>query len=302
VIELSPKYLSKIGLFSSDPWSRRAQSLEESFNRLGIEILHVLPWKVSRRGFTNKHEITMNGVDLSLLDLLIVLDLGANDIGTFFNRVGLLSALTEMGVNIINSLSSILLMRNKAETMRRLVSAGLPVPRTLITESIDDAAIFVKEHFPCVLKPITGFGGLGVQLIEREFDLENIYDYLKFHSQMFGKGAYLLQEYVSGPGYDIRALVLDDEVIATMQRVGGDGITRNIHSGGTPRKNTLDVTELSLKAARSVKGRLVGVDIIPDSDGQLWILEVNATPGWSGLQQVSNFDISERIANYLARV
>jgi tetrahydromethanopterin:alpha-L-glutamate ligase len=302
VIELSPKYLSKIGLFSSDPWSRRAQSLEESFNRLGIEILHVMPWKVSRRGFTNKHEITMNGVDLSLLDLLIVLDLGANDIGTFFNRVGLLSALTEMGVNIINSLSSILLMRNKAETMRRLVSAGLPVPRTLITESIDDAAIFVKEHFPCVLKPITGFGGLGVQLIEREFDLENIYDYLKFHSQMFGKGAYLLQEYVSGPGYDIRALVLDDEVIATMQRVGGDGITRNIHSGGTPRKNTLDVTELSLKAARSVKGRLVGVDIIPDSDGQLWILEVNATPGWSGLQQVSNFDISERIANYLARV
>ena len=68
---------------------------------------------------------------------------------------------------------------------------------------------------PCVLKPITGFGGLGVQLIQREFDLDNIYDYLKFHSQMFGKGAYLLQEYVKSPGYDIRALVLDGEVITT---------------------------------------------------------------------------------------
>ncbi|MHA2395508.1 MAG: ATP-grasp domain-containing protein [Candidatus Thorarchaeota archaeon] len=299
---MGPKYVSKVGLFSSDPWSRRAQSLEESFRRLGVVTIQVIPWKVSRRGSTNRHEITMNGEDLSLLDLLVVLDIGATDIGAFFNRVGLLSALTEMGVSVVNSVSSLLLMRNKAETMRRLVSAGLPVPKTLITESIDDAAVFVKEHFPCVLKPITGFGGLGVQLIQREFDLDNIYDYLKFHSQMFGKGAYLLQEYVKSPGYDIRALVLDGEVITTMQRVGGEGITTNIHTGGVPRENTLDVTGLSVKSAKSVKGRLVGVDIIPDVDGNLWVLEANATPGWTGLQQVTDFDISERIAKCLARV
>lgn len=299
---LSPNYVSKVGLFSSDPWSRRAQSLEESLLKLGVDAKQVIPWKVARTGSTTKHEISMNGEDLSELELLIVLDLGANDIGTFFNRVGLLSALTEMGVRVVNSVSSILLMRNKAETMRRLISAGLPVPRTLITESIDDAASFVKEHFPCVLKPITGFGGLGVQLIEREFDLDNIYDYLKFHSQMFGKGAYLLQDYVESPGFDIRALVLDNEVIATMQRVGGEGITTNIHTGGVPRENSLDVTDIALKAARSVRGRIVGVDIIPDREGNLWVLEANATPGWTGLQQVTDFDISERIAHCLARV
>ncbi|NHI88166.1 MAG: RimK family alpha-L-glutamate ligase [Candidatus Thorarchaeota archaeon] len=293
---MSPKHVSKVGLFSSDPLSRRAQGLEESFRKLGIDAIQVIPWKVSRKGATSKHEISMNGVDLSSLDLLIVLDLGANDIGAFFNRVGLLSALTEMGVRVINSVSSILLMRNKAETMRRLISAGLPVPRTLITESIDDAARFVQTHYPCVLKPITGFGGLGVQLIEREFDIDNIYDYLKFHSQMFGKGAYLLQEYVRSPGFDIRALVLNNEVLATMQRVGGEGITTNIHCGGIPRRNTIDVSELSVKAASSVKGNLVGVDIIPDMEGNLWILELNATPGWAGLQQVTDFDISERIA------
>jgi RimK family alpha-L-glutamate ligase len=192
-------------------------------------------------------------------------------------------------------------MRNKAETMRKLVSGGLPVPKTLITESINDAASFVRENFPCVLKPITGFGGLGVQLIEREFDLDNIYDYLKFHSQIFGKGAYILQEYIRSPGYDIRALVLDDEVIASMQRVGGEGITNNIHSGGIPRKNSIDITELSLLAAKSVRGTLVGVDIIPDQDNNLWVLEANATPGWAGLQQVTDFDISERVANVLSR-
>ncbi|MFW9809329.1 MAG: RimK family alpha-L-glutamate ligase [Candidatus Thorarchaeota archaeon] len=297
---MESKGIPKIGLFSSDPWSRRAQGLETAFRNLGIDAMQVIPWKVSRWGSTEKHEIIQDKTDLSKLGLLFVLDIGANDIGTFFNRVGLLSALTEMGVIVVNSVSSILLMRNKAETMRRLISAGLPVPETLITESIDDAAEFVRRHFPCVLKPITGFGGIGVQLIEREFDLENIYDYLKFHSQMFGKGAYLLQEYVKSPGYDIRALVLDDEVITTMRRVGGEGITTNIHSGGVPKKNTTDVSDLSIRAAKSVKGRLVGVDIIPDEDEKLWVLEANATPGWNGLQQVTNFDISSRIAQSLA--
>lgn len=300
MVLLESKGIPKIGLFSSDPWSRRAQGLETAFRNLGIDAMQVIPWKVSRWGSTEKHEIIQDKTDLSKLGLLFVLDIGANDIGTFFNRVGLLSALTEMGVIVVNSVSSILLMRNKAETMRRLISAGLPVPETLITESIDDAAEFVRRHFPCVLKPITGFGGIGVQLIEREFDLENIYDYLKFHSQMFGKGAYLLQEYVKSPGYDIRALVLDDEVITTMRRVGGEGITTNIHSGGVPKKNTTDVSDLSIRAAKSVKGRLVGVDIIPDEDEKLWVLEANATPGWNGLQQVTNFDISSRIAQSLA--
>jgi len=300
VIPLVSKSIPKVGLFSSDPWSRRAKGLEEAFRNLGEEVIQVIPWKVSRWGTTDKHEIVQDGVDLSRLEVLLVLDIGANDIGTFFNRVGLLSALTEMGVRLVNSVSSILLMRNKAETMRRLISAGLPVPKTLITESINDAASFVKVHFPCVLKPLVGFGGYGVQLIERDFDLENIYDYLKFHSQMFGKGAYLLQEYIKSPGYDIRALVLDGKVITTMRRVGGEGITTNIHSGGVPQKNTLDVTNLSIRAAKSVKGHIVGVDIIPDEEGNLWVLEANATPGWYGLQQVTDFDISARIAQSLA--
>ena len=292
--------MKRIGLMSSDPWSRRVKSLESAFSSIGVDVLQILPWKVTRFGATSRHEITYDGENLVELETILVLDLGGNDIGSFFNRVGLLSALTELGVEVVNPINSIVLMRNKAETMRKLVSAHLPVPRTLITESLEVAVDFVRDNFPCVLKPITGFGGLGVQLIEREFDLENIYDYLKFHSQLFGKGAYLLQEYVRNPGYDIRALVLDDEVISSMQRVATDGITTNIHTGGIPRPNFVDVEEIALRAARCVKGRLVGVDIIPDTSGDLFVLEVNATPGWAGLQQVTDFDISERIATRLS--
>ncbi|MHA2161878.1 MAG: ATP-grasp domain-containing protein [Candidatus Thorarchaeota archaeon] len=299
---MSIKRISKMGLFSSDPWSARVDKLDNAITNLGVEVVRVIPWKVSRTGSTGIHKITIDNYDLSQLDTLLVLDLGANDIGAFFNRVGLLSALQEMGVEIINSVSSMLVMRNKAETMRKLVSANLPVPETLITESIEDAAKFIQKHFPCVLKPITGFGGEGVQLIDKEFDLKNVYDYLKFHSQIFGKGAYILQEYIKNSGFDIRALVLDGECIATMQRVSPGGIVSNIHAGGSPRVNDIDVTDLAMKAAKSVRGKLVGVDIIPDEENNNWVLEVNATPGWTGIQRVTSFDISERIADVISRV
>ena len=155
--------MKRIGLMSSDPWSRRVTSLDAAFTSLNVEVLHILPWKVTRYGATKRHEILHEGENLIDLDMILVLDLGGNDIGSFFNRVGLLSAFTELGVEIVNSVSSILLMRNKAETMRKLVSAQLPVPKTLITESLEVAVEFVRENFPCVLKPITGFGGTGVQ-------------------------------------------------------------------------------------------------------------------------------------------
>ncbi len=299
---LTTQRISKIGLFSSDPWSRRVESLDDAFKRLGVEVHHILPWKVLRWGSTEKHEITYDGQDLTDLDVMFILDLGANDIGAFFNRVGLLSALTELGVNVINSVPSILLMRNKAETMRKLISARLPVPRSLITESIEDSAEFVRANFPCVLKPITGFGGNGVLLIDRDFDRDHIYDYLKFHSQLFGKGAFILQEFVESPGYDIRALVVDGEVISSMKRVGGEGITNNIHTGGIPQKNDIDVIDLALRTAESVKGYIVGVDIIPDQKGNLWVLEANATPGWTGLQQVTDFNISAYIADVISTI
>ncbi len=299
-ISLSEPRINSIGLYSSDPWSRRCQQLAASFSDIGVRTLQILPWKVKRIGATGVHKITMGAHDLTELDAILVLDLGGHDIGTFFNRVGVLSALQEMGVEMINPVNSILQMRNKAECMRKLVSAGLPVPKTLITESIEDAAAFVRDNFPCVLKPITGFGGIGVQLIHREFDLDHLLDYLKFHSQLFGKGAFLLQEFIHSGGFDIRALVVDDTVIGTMQRVGQEGIVTNIHAGGIPRINNIDVNDIAIKAARSVKGRLVGVDIIPDLRGKLWVLEVNATPGWAGLQSVTDVDIPRLIAQKIA--
>ncbi|TFF92528.1 RimK family alpha-L-glutamate ligase [Candidatus Thorarchaeota archaeon] len=294
--------ISEIGLFSSDPNSRRVESLEESFRQRGVQPVRIIPWKVTSEMSRSAYKLRCGETDLRTLDRMLVLDLGGMETGTFLHRVGILSAIEDLGVEVINSVWSILQMRNKAECLRRLMAAGLRVPDTLITESIDVAADFVLEKHPCVLKPVVGFGGMGVQLIQDAFDIDHIYDYLKFHSHLTGKGTFLLQELIAGPGFDIRALVLEGEVIATMQRFSEDGIATNIHAGGVARPNDIDVTNQALEAASCVEGRIVGVDIMPDKDGDLYVLEVNATPGWAGIQSVTDFDISNRIADELSRL
>jgi len=286
----------RFGLLSSDPFSRRVRELETALQKLGVEAIHILPWKVKRIVGDGKYEIIQENHNLIDLDVVIVLDIGASDIGSYLSRMDLLSALATIGLDLINSVDAIRIMRNKAETIRNLVHHGIPVPKTLITESIEDAATFVEKNSPCVLKPLLGFGGSGVRLIEKEFDIRNIYDILKFHSQQYGKGAFLLQEYIESPGYDIRALVVDGEVIADMQRVSSDGIVTNIHAGGTARPNDLEIDGLAKKVAGAVDGRLVGVDIIPAKKDKCFVLEANATPGWTGLQSVTEISIAERIA------
>ncbi len=288
-----------IGLFASDPNSFRARSLETAITDLGMRSSQVFPWLITRHIHGSSLSLTMGNIDLSTLDAIYLVDLGADDLGSFYNRMGILSTLSQLGVMIINPVDSVLTMRDKAHTIQQLAQAGLRVPETLITESIQEAREFIRKNAPCVLKPVTGFGGIGVKLISTPFDVEHCSDYLKYHNLIYGKGAYLLQQFIRSPGFDIRALVVNGQVIATMKRVITQGILANIHAGGVPTKNDIVVDDIALAAARAVRGKIVGVDIIPDQSGELWVLEVNSTPGWTGLQSVTDFNIATRIAQSL---
>ncbi len=285
-----------VGLFSSGPRSGRVRDLELAFSNIGLKTVRIIPWKVSRAISEGHHTIRCDNIDLCNLDAILVIDLGSDDPATFIGRVGLLSSLADEGVMVINPIGSILAMRDKAETLRMLSKHGLRVPHTLVTESIVDASSFVQIHAPCILKPLMGHGGVGVRLIDDTFDIEHIQDLLKFYARTFRQGAFLLQEYIRSPGFDIRAFVINGRVVGTMQRVSAGGPATNMRQGGTPRPNNVDVIDIARRAAAVLGGRIVGVDIIPDSDGNLYVLEVNATPGWTGLQSVVETNIPAEIA------
>ena len=78
---------------------------------------------------------------------------------------------------------------------------------------------------------------------------------------------------------DIRAFVIDDEVVAAMYRVGGDNWKNNVSQGGRVERCeiTNEIEELALKVKDALGLFYDGVDLIESEDG-LKVLEVNSTP------------------------
>ena len=101
----------------------------------------------------------------------------------------------------------------------------------------------------------------------------------------------LVQEYIK-VDYDIRVLVLNGEVIASMKRnvISGD-IRSNASLGAKTEKIELTQIEkeTSIKVAELVDGDLVGVDLLPTKNREKdkpYILEVNGTPGLGGIEDI----------------
>jgi ribosomal protein S6--L-glutamate ligase len=59
-----------------------------------------------------------------------------------------------------------------------------------------------------------------------------------------------------------------------------------------------EVEDLALRAAAAVEAPLAGIDLLPGPDGQMFVLEVNAVPGWRALAPVTGVDIAKEILSY----
>ena len=59
--------------------------------------------------------------------------------------------------------------------------------------------------------------------------------------------------------------------------------------------------ELARAAADVSQVRVAGVDLLPARDGRVVVLEVNAVPGWRGLQGTTAIEIADRVVAYLER-
>lgn len=56
-----------------------------------------------------------------------------------------------------------------------------------------------------------------------------------------------------------------------------------------------ETESLALRAAEAVGARMAGVDLLPDRDGKLFVLEVNAVPGWRALSAATGVDVASEI-------
>src|SRR5690606_11195691 len=101
---------------------------------------------------------------------------------------------------------------------------------------------------------------------------------------------------------DIRAFVIDDEVICAIERRSPHWITNTARGGRAVGLEVGPALErVSLGAARAVGGGIVAVDVFETRDGAFVVGEVNATMEFRNSIETTGVDIPARIVDALER-
>ncbi len=232
------------------------------------------------------------------LSALIVRPIGRGSLGEIIFRMDFLHNLEAQGVLVVNSAQTIERCVDKFYALTFLEKNGVPVPRTVVTESLEEALkAFHELGGDVVLKPLFGSRGVGSTRIFDEDIAARIFRSIKLH-----RGVFYLQEFIDHGESDIRAFVVNDCVVAAMRRVGKSWKT-NVSQGARPVPIQLNekLQSLAVEAARGVGSKVAGVDILESKKGPV-IVEINSQPGWRGLQSVSRVKVSDCIVDYVLDV
>ena len=191
--------------------------------------------------------------------------------------------------------------RDKLRSLQVLSRNDVDMPRTVFASNKSSAkdVIELSGGAPLVLKILEGTQGVGVVLVDSEKAAKSVLD------AFYGMDVNLLvQEYIEeAGGADIRALVVNGEVVGAMKRQGAEGDFRsNLHQGGSATAYKLNRKEkaTALAAARAMGLGVCGVDMIPSSRGPL-VMEVNSSPGLEGIEKSTNINIAAKIMEYIEK-
>jgi ribosomal protein S6--L-glutamate ligase len=186
---------------------------------------------------------------------------------------------------------------DKLLTHLALQHFSIPMPATYLASSTRAAKKVLNEiKYPIVLKFPHGTGGKGVMFAESYAAASSMLDALIVLKQPF-----LIQEYIETGGVDIRALVVGNEVIASMRRKAVKGELRaNIHAGGTGEACVLDqkTKRIAIDTAASIGADICAVDMLESPKGPL-VIEVNLSPGLQGITKATGINVADKIAKYL---
>jgi RimK family alpha-L-glutamate ligase len=207
---------------------------------------------------------------------------------------GLIKTLEEAGVFMINRLSAMEQCQNKFSTSIALQKEGIPHPKTALVTNEESIKVVHKKiggKFPVVIKTITGAEGIGVMIVDSMSSMKSVLQGLwKFNAEL------ILQEYMPIE-FDVRTLVLDGEVFASVKRrkSNSNDFRTNKALGNETEPYILNKEEkkLILQASESSGCYYCGVDHVV-VDGKLYVLEVNGSPGSGASAYMSYYGDSDK--------
>jgi glutathione synthase/RimK-type ligase-like ATP-grasp enzyme len=211
--------------------------------------------------------------------------------GHVFFAAAVAVALDFLGIKYVDSSYGILgRSGDKFTHLIRFAGVGLPVMPTFFSCSGKILENFQKIKntlgIPFVAKDMSSQRGRGVFLIKSKKGFENLV-------KNYPDRRLLFQKFYEGKN-EYRILVLGDTIGAFEEkiRVNMADFRANVSLGARekfmdPKKIPNVIKKISLKACKLIGVEIGGVDVLVDTKGKAWLLEVNRGPGLTYDKKVS---------------
>ncbi len=232
------------------------------------------------------------------LDALIIRGMPLGSLEQVIFRMDCLQTWLSRGVQVHNPPQSLEIAIDKWLCLQRLSEARVPVPPTICCQTRADAMeAFERLGGDVLVKPLFGGEGRGILRANNKDLAWRMFGTL----QQLGQVLYV-QQFIEHFGYDIRVLFVGEQTYS-IRRVAPAGDWRTNISQGShaePHPLTNQQAELAERSRAAVGGSLLGIDLLPARDGRLFVLEVNAVPGWRGLAKALKVDIAREFLNVVS--
>ncbi|MEX0586535.1 MAG: RimK family alpha-L-glutamate ligase [Pirellulales bacterium] len=235
--------------------------------------------------------------DLAAADAVLVRTMPPGTLEQVVFRMDALARLEAIGVRVVNPARAVEAAVDKYLASTKLAAAGLAHPTTIACQGWEEAMVaFDRLGGDVVVKPLFGAEGRGIARVSDEAIALRVF---KTIAQL---GAVIyVQQFIEHEGADLRVLIIGRRALA-MRRENATDWRTNVGRGATtsPVELTDELVELARRAADAIGAPVAGVDLLPARDGGLYVLEVNAVPGWQALARTLNADIARLVIDYCA--
>lgn len=201
-----------------------------------------------------------------------------------------------LGIYTLNNADAISRSRDKLSSLQALQSADVPIPTSAFANSpvdIEDLIAMVGGP-PLLVKLLDGSQHRSIRLAETQTQAEDIID-----SSESRRANMLVQKYISeAGGRNLRCFVVDGKVVGAVEMTAVEltaaSNSRESRRPAVPAQTSDAETQAALKATKTMRLKVAGVDILRSSSGPL-VINVTAIPGLEELERISNKDIAGKM-------
>lgn len=253
----------------------------------------------------SKEGLFCKGVNMTELDAFFSYNAGEQTVA----QVYMYQTLNEF-IPTLNNFKSFALAEDKFQSNMVLAKAGITTSDFYLCHKEDMDGVnrhFEKWNNKMVYKPVDGWGGNGMALIENETMLATL---MPFINRSDTRNVYV-ERFIKNDYSDFRVDIVDGEFVACYGRkANGRDWRTNITSGGSVimREANDEIIDLAKRATKAIGLEIAGVDILYDEEREEYVvLEVNGIPAFATPEQEAmGLDFNDRkidlIVNMIDRI